>query len=110
MDASAYVKEPICLQHRKQLRSSRRQVYFSLPVRLPTLVVLHLRTRNVAELNETELEPRKLTSRLHEIMCNIHSQCVKYGTRENGYVDYVKGANIAGFLKVANAMLDMGVM
>jgi len=40
-------------------------------------------------------------------MCNIHGQCVKYGKREDGYVDYVKGANIAGFLKVANAMLDL---
>jgi glutamate dehydrogenase (NADP+) len=48
--------------------------------------------------------------RLHEIMCNIHTQCVKYGKRPDGYVDYVKGANIAGFLKVANAMLDMGVL
>ena len=43
-------------------------------------------------------------------MCNIHGQCVSHGKRENGYVDYVKGANIAGFLKVANSMLDMGVI
>jgi glutamate dehydrogenase (NADP+) len=48
--------------------------------------------------------------RLHEIMSNIHEQCVKYGKREDGFVDYVKGANVAGFLKVANAMLDMGVI
>jgi glutamate dehydrogenase (NADP+) len=52
----------------------------------------------------------EVDGRLHEIMCNIHSQCVKYGKRENGYVDYVRGANIAGFLKVANAMLDLGVI
>jgi glutamate dehydrogenase (NADP+) len=52
----------------------------------------------------------EVDTRLHEIMCNIHSQCVKYGKREDGYVDYVKGANIAGFLKVANSMLDMGVI
>jgi glutamate dehydrogenase (NADP+) len=52
----------------------------------------------------------EVDGRLHEIMCNIHSQCVKHGKRENGYVDYVKGANIAGFLKVSNAMLDMGVI
>ena len=52
----------------------------------------------------------EVDNRLHEIMCNIHSQCVKYGKRPDGYVDYVKGANIAGFLKVANAMLDMGVL
>jgi len=53
---------------------------------------------------------KEVDDRLHEIMCNIHSQCVKYGKREDGYVDYVKGANIAGFLKVANSMLDMGVI
>ena len=48
--------------------------------------------------------------RLHEIMRNIHKQCLKYGKEPDGYVDYVKGANIAGFLKVANSMLDMGVI
>lgn len=52
----------------------------------------------------------EVDTRLREIMRNIHSQCVKYGTRKDGYIDYVKGANIAGFLKVANAMLDMGVL
>lgn len=53
---------------------------------------------------------QEVDHRLHEIMCNIHEQCMKHGTLENGYVDYVKGANIAGFLKVANSMLDMGVI
>jgi len=53
---------------------------------------------------------QEVDDRLHEIMCNIHSQCVKHGKREDGYVDYVKGANIAGFLKVANSMLDMGII
>lgn len=48
--------------------------------------------------------------RLHQIMCNIHESCVKYGKGPDGYVNYVKGANIAGFLKVANAMLDQGVL
>lgn len=48
--------------------------------------------------------------RLHEIMKNIHESCRKYGERSDGYIDYVKGANIAGFLKVANAMLDLGVV
>ena len=52
----------------------------------------------------------EVDSRLHEIMCNIHTQCVRYGKRADGYVDYVKGANVAGFLKVANAMLDTGVI
>jgi glutamate dehydrogenase (NADP+) len=48
--------------------------------------------------------------RLHEIMRNIHEACRKNGTRPDGYIDYVKGANIAGFLKVANAMMDLGIV
>ncbi|MFC2112717.1 NADP-specific glutamate dehydrogenase [Bacteroidota bacterium] len=48
--------------------------------------------------------------RLHEIMENIHAACVEHGTEQDGYVNYVKGANIAGFMKVANAMLDQGVI
>jgi len=49
-------------------------------------------------------------SKLHRIMKDIHAACVKYGTESDGYVDYVKGANIAGFLKVAEAMLDQGII
>ncbi len=52
----------------------------------------------------------EVDKRLHEIMCNIHEQCIQYGKKDNGNVDYVKGANIAGFLKVANSMLDMGII
>jgi glutamate dehydrogenase (NADP+) len=48
--------------------------------------------------------------RLHQIMIEIHNTCVKHGTEEDGYINYVKGANIAGFLKVANAMIDQGVL
>jgi glutamate dehydrogenase (NADP+) len=43
-------------------------------------------------------------------MKDIHSQCVAFGKDENGYVDYVKGANIAGFVKVADAMIDQGIV
>jgi glutamate dehydrogenase (NADP+) len=53
---------------------------------------------------------QEVDGRLHEIMSNIHDQCVKHGKKADGNVDYVKGANIAGFLKVANSMLDMGVI
>ena len=53
---------------------------------------------------------QEVDDRLHEIMRNIHEQCVRYGKRDDGYIDYVKGANIAGFLKVASSMLDMGVI
>jgi glutamate dehydrogenase (NADP+) len=52
----------------------------------------------------------EVDERLHNIMLNIHSACVKYGADGNGYVDYVKGANIAGFVKVADAMLAQGVV
>jgi glutamate dehydrogenase (NADP+) len=43
-------------------------------------------------------------------MADIHSACVKYGADGNGFVDYVKGANIAGFVKVADAMLAQGIV
>ena len=43
-------------------------------------------------------------------MVSIHKACVEYGTLEDGSVDYVKGANIAGFVKVADAMIDQGVV
>ena len=52
----------------------------------------------------------EVDEKLHSIMKNIHEMCVKYGTEEDGYVNYVKGANIGGFMKVANAMLAHGVV
>jgi glutamate dehydrogenase (NADP+) len=52
----------------------------------------------------------EVDEKLHYIMQNIHEQCVKYGTQPDGYVNYVKGANIAGFMKVAQAMLEQGVI
>jgi glutamate dehydrogenase/leucine dehydrogenase len=48
--------------------------------------------------------------RLHNIMINIHANCVKWGKDETGYIDYVKGANIGGFVKVADAMLAHGIV
>jgi glutamate dehydrogenase (NADP+) len=52
----------------------------------------------------------EVDERLLNIMKDIHAQCVKYGTDDSGYIDYVKGANIAGFVKVADAMIDQGVV
>ena len=53
--------------------------------------------------------PREeVDEKLHTIMRNIHATCVKYGTDASGYIDYVKGANIGGFVKVANAMMAQG--
>jgi glutamate dehydrogenase (NADP+) len=51
----------------------------------------------------------EVDNRLHAIMENIHQNCLKYGTEPDGYVNYVKGANVAGFMKVAKAMMAQGV-
>ncbi|ABQ03743.1 MULTISPECIES: NADP-specific glutamate dehydrogenase [Flavobacterium] len=64
-------------------------------------------TQNSIRLNWTSEE---VDLRLKEIMVGIHNQCKKYGAEEDGYVNYVKGANIAGFVKVADAMLAQGVV
>lgn len=53
---------------------------------------------------------QEVDERLLQIMHNIHEQCLKYGRRDDGFIDYVKGANISGFLTVANSMLDMGIV
>jgi glutamate dehydrogenase (NADP+) len=52
----------------------------------------------------------EVDTKLHNIMLDIHDQCVAYGKEEGGYIDYVKGANIAGFVKVADAMIDQGIV
>lgn len=52
----------------------------------------------------------EVDARLKEIMSNIHKSCLEYGKEEDGFIDYVKGANIAGFVKVADAMLAQGII
>lgn len=64
-------------------------------------------TQNSMRLTWSEQE---VDEKLHYIMHSIHEQCMKYGTEADGYIDYVKGANIAGFMKVANAMMAQGVV
>ena len=64
-------------------------------------------TQNAAHLSWSAQE---VDDKLHWIMENIHEQCVKFGTQADGSIDYVKGANIAGFMKVAQAMLEQGVI
>ena len=64
-------------------------------------------TQNSIRLKWT---PEEVDEKLRSIMDNIHAACVKYGTEPDGYVNYVKGANIAGFIKVANAMLAQGLV
>ena len=63
-------------------------------------------TQNSMRMSWTAEE---VDQRLHQIMSGIHEQCVKYG-KEDGYVNYVKGANVAGFMKVAKAMLAQGIV
>ena len=53
---------------------------------------------------------REVDEKLQNIMKEVHESCVKYGKQENGSIDYVKGANLAGFVKVADAMIDQGVV
>ena len=52
----------------------------------------------------------EVDEKLKDIMMDIHDSCIEYGSDDNGYVDYVKGANIAGFVKVADAMLAQGIV
>ncbi|MGV3590919.1 MAG: glutamate dehydrogenase, partial [Gammaproteobacteria bacterium] len=52
----------------------------------------------------------ELNQRLHDIMREIHRQCVRHGAEKDGYINYSKGADIAGFIKVAGAMLAHGVV
>lgn len=63
-------------------------------------------SQNAAHIYWSEAE---VDERLHQIMKDIHSQCVEYGKEPDGYINYVKGANIAGFMKVAKAMIGQGV-
>ena len=64
-------------------------------------------TQNAAHLNWA---PAEVNEKLQWIMESIHEQCVKFGEQPDGTVDYVKGANVAGFMKVAQAMLEQGVI
>lgn len=63
-------------------------------------------TQNAAHLGWTAEE---VDAKLHQIMASIHSACVEHGTQPDGYINYVKGANIAGFMKVARAFLEQGI-
>ncbi|MCH7523617.1 MAG: glutamate dehydrogenase, partial [Bacteroidetes bacterium] len=64
-------------------------------------------SQNSLRINWTREE---VDDKLKKIMSDIHDVCIKYGEQEDGYVDYVKGANIAGFVKIADAMLAQGVV
>ena len=63
-------------------------------------------SQNAMHISWTE---REVDERLHHIMAAVHDQCVRYG-RENNYINFVKGANVAGFMKVAHAMMEQGIV
>ena len=62
-------------------------------------------SQNAEKLSWTAAE---VDAKLHQIMASIHENCVKYG-KDGNYINYVKGANIAGFIKVADSMIEQGV-
>ena len=64
-------------------------------------------SQNSMKLNWTAEE---VDAKLHHIMSSIHEACLKYGTEAEGYINYMKGANIAGFMKVAKSMVEQGVL
>lgn len=64
-------------------------------------------SQNSMKINWTREE---VDARLHRIMKSIHSACVKYGQQPDGYINYEKGANVAGFMKVARAMIEQGIL
>jgi glutamate dehydrogenase (NADP+) len=63
-------------------------------------------SQNAEHIHWTAAE---VDERLHAMMNSIHENCVKYGTEKTGYINYVKGANVAGFIKVADSMIELGV-
>ncbi|MPM91424.1 NAD-specific glutamate dehydrogenase [bioreactor metagenome] len=64
-------------------------------------------TQNAMHIAWTAAE---VDAKLQQIMSEIHTQCVKYGRQSDGYINYMKGANVDGFLKVAKAMLAQGIV
>mgnify|MGYP003843612177 CR=1 FL=1 len=64
-------------------------------------------SQNAMKLNWTAEE---VDAKLHQMMSSIHSACIKYGLQDDDYINYVKGANVAGFIKVADTMLDQGII
>jgi glutamate dehydrogenase (NADP+) len=64
-------------------------------------------SQNSLRMNWTREE---VDNKLKQIMADIHDSCISYGKDEDGYIDYVRGANVAGFVKVADAMLAQGVV
>ena len=81
---------------------------------MPTTMIKNIRMRHIEKPFITQElifnHREEVDSRLQSIMKNIHQTCVDFGAESEGYINYVKGANIAGFKKVADAMLAQGLV
>ena len=86
------------------LQEDPTRTYALFPLKYPEI------WSSYKQLVSTFWTSEEVDEKLHSIMVSIHESCVKYGTREDGSVDYVKGANVAGFVKVADAMIDQGLV
>ena len=106
-----FLKAPICLQHRKLLKSFWQSRILYGPGKAANaggVAVSGLEmTQNSMRLPWSREE---VDNRLHTIMKSIHETCVRHGKEEDGYINYMKGANIGGFVKVADAMLAQGIV
>ena len=81
------------------------QMEETLLMRSRVLAAEHARQAGAKTYSQEEVDEK-----LKSIMKNIHEACVQYGTEADGYVNYVKGANVAGFMKVAKAMMAQGIV
>jgi glutamate dehydrogenase (NADP+) len=91
-------------RHRSSNRILKAKILFCSGA-ASILVVCNFWFRNVSKLFTFNGQQKEVDEKLKRIMSDIHESCVTYGTEENWFIDYVKGANIAGFVKVADAML-----
>jgi hypothetical protein len=66
--------------------------------------------RSIVQKGKGQWQKEEVDSHLQEIMIRIHDKCVEYGREEGGFINYVKGANIAGFIRIADAMIDQGIV
>ena len=111
MEFKLLLKVQICQQLQKQLRFYKKQKVLFAPGKASNaggVATSGLEmSQNSLRFNWTREE---VDTKLKQIMSDIHESCVEYGKAKDGSIDYVKGANIAGFVKVADAMLAQGVV
>ncbi|GIS71999.1 MAG: glutamate dehydrogenase [Candidatus Neomarinimicrobiota bacterium] len=109
MAANVFQKEPICLPIQAQLMYLLQTKYYSVREKRRMRGSSSIWIRNEPKQYTLVLDKEEVDQRLHQIMKDIHKQCNTYG-QKGDYVNYIKGANIGGFIKVADAMIDQGVV